>query len=84
MPDRRKSTLASAILSLTGIRPHGGVLLRTNLADGLFHREYVNVIRFRKTEPSACERAILDNLGALYAFALSLTRNPVDAEDLVQ
>jgi RNA polymerase sigma-70 factor (ECF subfamily) len=54
------------------------------LADGLIHREYVNVIRFRDPECEKCERAILDNLDALYGFAISLTRNPVDAEDLVQ
>jgi RNA polymerase sigma-70 factor (ECF subfamily) len=43
-----------------------------------------DVIRFRKTDPDNSERAILENLGALYGFAMSLTRNPVDAEDLVQ
>jgi RNA polymerase sigma-70 factor (ECF subfamily) len=42
------------------------------------------VIRFGKSDPDGCERAILDNLGALYGFAMSLTRDPVDAEDLVQ
>jgi RNA polymerase sigma-70 factor, ECF subfamily len=42
------------------------------------------VIRFRKTESDNGQRAILENLGALYGFAMSLTRNPVDAEDLVQ
>jgi RNA polymerase sigma-70 factor, ECF subfamily len=42
------------------------------------------VIRFRKTESDNGEGAILRNLGALYGFAMSLTRNPVDAEDLVQ
>jgi RNA polymerase sigma-70 factor, ECF subfamily len=42
------------------------------------------VIRFRKTDADNSERAILENLGALYGFAMSLTRNPVDAEDLVQ
>jgi RNA polymerase sigma-70 factor, ECF subfamily len=43
-----------------------------------------DVIRFRKTEFANGERAILKNLDALYGFAMSLTRNPVDAEDLVQ
>lgn len=42
------------------------------------------MIRFRKTESDNGERAILENLGALYGFAMSLTRNPMDAEDLVQ
>jgi RNA polymerase sigma-70 factor, ECF subfamily len=42
------------------------------------------VIRFRKTEPDNGQGAILENLRALYGFAMSLTRNPVDAEDLVQ
>jgi RNA polymerase sigma-70 factor, ECF subfamily len=42
------------------------------------------VIRFRKTEPANGEGAILENFRALYGFAMSLTRNPVDAEDLVQ
>jgi RNA polymerase sigma-70 factor (ECF subfamily) len=42
------------------------------------------VIRFRKTDSDNNERAILENLSALYGFAMSLTRNPVDAEDLVQ
>jgi RNA polymerase sigma-70 factor, ECF subfamily len=40
--------------------------------------------RFRKTESDNGERAILENLSALYGFAMSLTRNPTDAEDLVQ
>jgi RNA polymerase sigma-70 factor (ECF subfamily) len=40
------------------------------------------LIRFRKEEPTRC--AILENLDALYGFAMSLTRNPMDAEDLVQ
>jgi RNA polymerase sigma-70 factor, ECF subfamily len=40
------------------------------------------LIRFHKEEPSTC--AILENLDALYGFAMSLTRNPMDAEDLVQ
>jgi RNA polymerase sigma-70 factor (ECF subfamily) len=43
-----------------------------------------DVIRFRKTEFANGELAILKNLDALYGFAMSLTRNPVDAEDLVQ
>jgi RNA polymerase sigma-70 factor, ECF subfamily len=42
------------------------------------------VIRFRKTASDNGEHAILENLGALYGFAMSLTRNPTDAEDLVQ
>jgi RNA polymerase sigma-70 factor (ECF subfamily) len=42
------------------------------------------VIRFPKTESNGGEHAILENLGALYGFAMSLTRNPTDAEDLVQ
>jgi RNA polymerase sigma-70 factor, ECF subfamily len=42
------------------------------------------VIRFRKPDSDISDRAILENLGALYGFAMSLTRNPVDAEDLVQ
>jgi RNA polymerase sigma-70 factor, ECF subfamily len=42
------------------------------------------VIRFRKTESPNGEHAILENLGALYGFAMSLTRNPTEAEDLVQ
>lgn len=42
------------------------------------------MIRFRKPDSDDSERAILENLGALYGFAMSLTRNPVDAEDLVQ
>lgn len=42
------------------------------------------MIRFRKTESDNGEHAILENLGALYGFAMSLTRNPTDAEDLVQ
>jgi RNA polymerase sigma-70 factor (ECF subfamily) len=40
------------------------------------------VIRFRKKESDNC--VILENLDALYGFAMSLTRNPIDAEDLVQ
>jgi RNA polymerase sigma-70 factor (ECF subfamily) len=42
------------------------------------------VIRLRQTKSDDGERAILKNLGALYGFAMSLTRNPTDAEDLVQ
>ena len=42
------------------------------------------MIRFWKTESENGEHAILENLGALYGFAMSLTRNPTDAEDLVQ
>lgn len=42
------------------------------------------MIRFRKTESDNGEPAILENLSALYGFAMSLTRNPTDAEDLVQ
>jgi RNA polymerase sigma-70 factor (ECF subfamily) len=42
------------------------------------------VIRFRKTESDNGGHTILENLGALYGFAMSLTRNPTDAEDLVQ
>ena len=42
------------------------------------------MIRFRKTESQNGEHAILENLGALYGFAMSLTRNPTEAEDLVQ
>jgi RNA polymerase sigma-70 factor (ECF subfamily) len=41
------------------------------------------VIRFRKKQLDD-EQEILTHLGALYGFAMSLTRNPVDAEDLVQ
>lgn len=42
------------------------------------------MIRFRKKESDNSEHAILENLGPLYGFAMSLTRNSVDAEDLVQ
>jgi RNA polymerase sigma-70 factor, ECF subfamily len=42
------------------------------------------LIRFQKKETNNVDHAILENLGALYGFALSLTRNPTDAEDLVQ
>jgi RNA polymerase sigma-70 factor (ECF subfamily) len=44
----------------------------------------LNVIRLRKTEPDKGESAILGNLDALYRFAISLSRNTADAEDLVQ
>jgi RNA polymerase sigma-70 factor, ECF subfamily len=43
-----------------------------------------DVIRFRKNASENGEDAILENLSALYGFALSLARNPMDAEDLVQ
>ena len=42
------------------------------------------MIRFRKTASGDGEHAILENLSALYAFAMTLTRNRTDAEDLVQ
>ena len=42
------------------------------------------MIRFREKESGNTEHAILENLGALYGFAMSLTRNPTEAEDLVQ
>lgn len=42
------------------------------------------MIRFRKTGSDNGEHAILENLGALYGFAISLSRNATDAEDLVQ
>ncbi|HWO41599.1 MAG TPA: RNA polymerase sigma factor [Candidatus Eisenbacteria bacterium] len=42
------------------------------------------MIRFRKAHTGTAESAILENLDALYGFAMSLTRNPTDAEDLVQ
>jgi RNA polymerase sigma-70 factor (ECF subfamily) len=42
------------------------------------------VIRFSKKESATCDHAILENLDALYGFAISLTRSPVEAEDLVQ
>ena len=42
------------------------------------------MIRFWNKGSDNCEHAILENLDALYGFAMSLTRNPVDAEDLVQ
>ena len=42
------------------------------------------MIRLRKNESDKSEGAILDNLGALYGFAISLTRNSADAQDLVQ
>jgi RNA polymerase sigma-70 factor (ECF subfamily) len=42
------------------------------------------MIRFRRKQSHNGEQAILENLGALYGFAMSLTHNPIDAEDLVQ
>ena len=42
------------------------------------------MIRFRKTASANSEHAILDNLSALYGFAMTLTRDHTDAEDLVQ
>jgi RNA polymerase sigma-70 factor (ECF subfamily) len=42
------------------------------------------VIRLRKTASANGEHAILENLSALYGFAMTLTRNRTDAEDLVQ
>lgn len=42
------------------------------------------MIRFRKTASANSEHAILDNLSALYGFAMTLTRDRTDAEDLVQ
>ncbi len=42
------------------------------------------MIRFRKTASGNSEHAILENLSALYGFAMTLTRNRTDAEDLVQ
>jgi RNA polymerase sigma-70 factor (ECF subfamily) len=42
------------------------------------------VIRFRKKQSDEDEHEILTHLRALYGFAMSLTRNPMDAEDLVQ
>jgi RNA polymerase sigma-70 factor (ECF subfamily) len=50
----------------------------------MISRGVPDVIRFRKTESDNGEPAILENLSALYGFAMSLTRNPTDAEDLVQ
>jgi RNA polymerase sigma-70 factor (ECF subfamily) len=44
----------------------------------------LNVIRLRRTESDKGESAILDNLDALFRFAVSLSRDPADAEDLVQ
>lgn len=38
----------------------------------------------RKKESDNCKHAVLEYLDALYRFAMSLTRNPTDAEDLVQ
>jgi RNA polymerase sigma-70 factor (ECF subfamily) len=42
------------------------------------------VIRFENKASENGQHAILENLDALYGFAMSLARNPVDAEDLVQ
>ena len=42
------------------------------------------MIRLPNMKSDRGEGAILDNLGALYGFAISLTRNPEDAQDLVQ
>jgi RNA polymerase sigma-70 factor, ECF subfamily len=42
------------------------------------------VIRFRKTASGNGEHAILENLSALFGFAMTLSRNRTDAEDLVQ
>ena len=42
------------------------------------------MIRFRKTASGSGEHAILENLSALYGFAMTLSRNRTDAEDLVQ
>jgi RNA polymerase sigma-70 factor (ECF subfamily) len=42
------------------------------------------VIRFRKRQSVDDEHVILANLRSLYGFAMTLTRNPTDAEDLVQ
>jgi RNA polymerase sigma-70 factor, ECF subfamily len=42
------------------------------------------VIRFRKTASGNGEHAILENLSALYGFAMTLSHNRTDAEDLVQ
>jgi len=42
------------------------------------------LIGFRKQESDCYHNVILDNLDALYGFAMSLSRNPIDAEDLVQ
>jgi RNA polymerase sigma-70 factor (ECF subfamily) len=42
------------------------------------------LIRFRNKQADGGAHAILENLGALYGFAMSLTHNPADAEDLVQ
>lgn len=42
------------------------------------------MIRFRKKQSDDDQHVILANLRALYGFAMSLTRDPMDAEDLVQ
>jgi RNA polymerase sigma-70 factor, ECF subfamily len=42
------------------------------------------VIRFRKTASGSGEHAILENLSTFYGFAMTLSRNRTDAEDLVQ
>jgi RNA polymerase sigma-70 factor, ECF subfamily len=42
------------------------------------------MLRFCDKASDNCEHAILENLDALYGFAMSLTRNLVEAEDLVQ
>ena len=42
------------------------------------------MIRFRKTPSGNGEHVILENLSALYGFAMTLSRNRTDAEDLVQ
>ena len=42
------------------------------------------MIRFRKTASGNGEHAILENLSALYGFAMTLSHNRTDAEDLVQ
>ena len=42
------------------------------------------MIRFRKTASGNGEHAILENLSALFGFAMTLSRNRTDAEDLVQ
>ena len=42
------------------------------------------MIGFRKTPSGNGEHVILENLSALYGFAMTLSRNRTDAEDLVQ